>query len=118
MSLVLRVEFRPNTDTSDEMNLALAADNMVALAAHFPDMVFTVVELVASVRGHDMYAHPASTRESVIERWRDESAGERATAYVCGHCKISSLKELWGPGRITCPRCGRMADAADGTPRP
>jgi uncharacterized paraquat-inducible protein A len=118
MSLVLRVEYRPQPNMSDEKNLILAADNMVALATHFPDMVFTIVELVASVQGHDMFAHPSSTRDSVLKMWHEAATSKRSTAYVCEHCQVSSSKVLWGPGRITCPRCGKMANAADGTPRP
>jgi len=30
----------------------------------------------------------------------------RATTYACFHCGQASDKSLWGPGRITCPRCG------------
>lgn len=117
MSLSLRVDFRPVPNMGEDATVAFAAESLVALASSFPDMVITVVTIVASVLGRDMYAHPASTKRSVIEGWRSD-AGERATAYVCGHCHVSSLKELWGPGRITCPKCGLMADAADGTPRP
>jgi hypothetical protein len=118
MSLVLRVEFRPGPDMDDYMKAVLAADNLVALAHHFPDMVFTICQLVASVQGHDMYAHPRSTRASVLAAWELSRKASRPNAYECEHCEVSSPKELWGPGRITCPSCGRMANAADGSPRP
>ncbi len=36
----------------------------------------------------------------------------RAETYICHWCKAPSLKKLWGPGRITCPRCKKVAPSA------
>lgn len=120
MSLSLRFDFHPDSrEMSDEEIIALAADNMVD-AVRILNTSATNIDLVTSVLGHDMWANPVCTKESLIAGWRlmQVSNGGTTTAYVCGHCRVSSLKELWGPGRITCPKCGRMADVADGTPRP
>ena len=118
MPLVLRLDFRPQPNMSDDMVAINAADCLVVMVSALPDLVFSYVELVTSILGHDMYAHPASTRESVLGRWNEDREKNRSRAYVCSHCGVSSSKDLWGPGRITCPKCGWMADAADGTPRP
>jgi hypothetical protein len=32
----------------------------------------------------------------------------RVGTYTCTRCGEPSMKELWGPGRIFCPRCKRM----------
>lgn len=122
--LVLRVEFDSTFEVSRrgvlpaEEEARIAANHLVDLAGTFPDMIIPVVEIVASVLGHDMRATPMSNVGSVMKKWQHDFLNSRPTAYVCEHCKVSSSKELWGPGRITCPRCGRMANAADGTPRP
>jgi hypothetical protein len=124
--LILRVEFDPSFEMkrmralhlSTEEESDFAAHQLVNLAGTFPDMISPVIEIVTSVLGHDMRASPSSTAPSVLKEWRDLLLNARPTAYVCEHCGVSSLKELWGPGRITCPRCLRMANAADGTPRP
>jgi uncharacterized paraquat-inducible protein A len=110
--LVMRVEFLPMPDMDDYAIAALAADNLVAMTSLSGPM------FVASVLGHDMYAHATSTRESVMKAWQEGVEKGQASAYVCEHCLASSQKDLWGPGRITCPRCGKMAKTADGTPRP
>jgi hypothetical protein len=121
MPLTLRVDYQPPSvlrDAPHHLVAKNAAHALVDLASTFPDQIPTIVEVVASVLGHDMYAHPASVMKDVLDRWQGDHEKARASAYVCGHCRVSSPKELWGPGRITCPKCGRMADAADGTPRP
>lgn len=116
--LTMRVEFHPSSlNMDDESVLVCAADDLATLANHFSEMTVTFV-LVASVFGHEMYATKGNTREIVLASWREKANSLRATAYVCEHCLVSSLKDLWGPGRITCPACGKMADAADGSPRP
>jgi hypothetical protein len=33
--------------------------------------------------------------------------------FECYHCKARTPKELWGPGRVTCPACGRRAPTAE-----
>jgi hypothetical protein len=124
--LVLRVEFDPtfemknrgvDLEKTDEV-MRVAANQLVTLAHTFPDMISPAVEIVTSVLGHDMRATPSSTLHSVLKAWQHLFLNDRSTSYVCEHCKVSSLKDLWGPGRITCPKCGKMANAADGTPRP
>lgn len=32
--------------------------------------------------------------------------------YVCAHCGVESPKDEWGPGLVTCPRCGKFAPSA------
>jgi hypothetical protein len=40
----------------------------------------------------------------------------RLSTFTCVYCHKDALKEHWGPGRITCPHCGRRAPAASETP--
>ncbi len=37
----------------------------------------------------------------------------RLATYTCAYCQHQSAKEAWGPGRITCPACGRRAPTAE-----
>lgn len=32
--------------------------------------------------------------------------------YACAHCGVESPKDEWGPGLVTCPRCGEFAPSA------
>lgn len=33
-------------------------------------------------------------------------------AYTCEHCGVASPKPAWGPGRVTCPQCKKVASSA------
>jgi hypothetical protein len=37
---------------------------------------------------------------------------ELAPTYTCVHCGAASPKDEWGPGRITCPKCKKVAPSA------
>ena len=37
---------------------------------------------------------------------------ELAPTYTCTHCGVASPKDEWGPGRITCPACKKVAPTA------
>lgn len=111
--LELRLTFRPMPDMDDATVVALAADNLVHVMR---ELRTGHLQIVVNVLGHDMWAINGDFRDAIVARW-NAKLEERPTGYVCGHCLASSPKELWGPGRITCPRCGKMADAADGSPR-
>lgn len=71
----------------------------------------------------DMFALPGEEPEDVFERWKLATAARlvdvsgRPTTYMCEFCGAASLKDAWGPGRITCPICKKIARAADGTDR-
>lgn len=36
----------------------------------------------------------------------------RLSTYTCVRCGHQDAKEAWGPGRVTCPACGRLAPNA------
>ena len=122
--MILRVDFDPSFELSrrgsfnDDEMVRVAANQLMRLVQTFPDTISPLVEIVVSVLGHDMRATPSRTLFSIVNEWKNLSLNSRSTAYICEHCDVSSLKDLWGPGRITCPKCGKMANAADGTPRP
>jgi hypothetical protein len=42
----------------------------------------------------------------------DQNEAMRAATYTCFHCGLSSFKNEWGPGWITCPRCHKVAPSA------
>jgi len=114
--LILRVDFEP-------WSKSLVEDIQTTIAKEAAESLFRLssvlngnVNIVCSVYGHDMVTKPFPVSSGVIyAEWHAARATERATAYSCEHCGVSSLKEEWGPGRITCPRCGLMARSADGS---
>lgn len=48
---------------------------------------------------------PGDPIETTVQE--DAPAGARPATYVCHHCNKPSPKELWGPGWMTCPNCGK-----------
>ncbi len=37
----------------------------------------------------------------------EEAPDARTVTQVCNHCGTSAGKEMWGPGQMKCPHCGR-----------
>lgn len=99
------------------MSLDKAAEELVEAANAFSLMA------VMNLNGMgDMFALAGENPKVVLQRWRElyvkkEPVSERSTMYTCEFCGAGSSKELWGPGRITCPLCKKVARAADGTDR-
>lgn len=55
---------------------------------------------------------PDQTESNVISV-TEGTADDRLSTYTCGFCAVVSAKEAWGPGRTTCPACGKRALTAD-----
>ncbi len=53
----------------------------------------------------------ATVRQS-LEVLGPADADARSMTYTCLHCGESAAKDLWGPGRITCPHCKKIAPSA------
>lgn len=116
--LIFRVDYVPEGKTEEEIPQQAAMELIAAAVSFVASHKIGDVKVSALVLGHEMEAFPFSTQGVVVDRWRERVRDAQSTGYTCSHCGVSSPKDAWGPGRITCPRCRKMAPAADGSPRP
>jgi hypothetical protein len=45
-----------------------------------------------------------------------DNTGAPSEVQVCEHCRLATPKELWGPGRMLCPKCFKRPLAASSFP--
>ncbi len=57
--------------------------------------------------------HPEISDVPEVMSVTSASSDARLRTYTCEFCAKTSVKEAWGPGRTTCPGCGKRALTAE-----
>lgn len=117
MGLRLRLVFEPPVAEDETVPIKDEDVGFAAAQSLYEFGPIGALTIVASVLGHDMEASESLEVADIFGSWKTRVETSLRSAYVCEFCMVSSLKELWGAGRITCPHCGKMAKSADGTDR-
>jgi len=70
----------------------------------------TVVVDLPSYDDAYCFGYSICGEDDTLEMVNETDADARLSTYECQFCGEIDLKENWGPGRVRCPRCQKLAE--------